>query len=179
MISTWLPGQEATIDLVWTTMEFEIEIDSEKPVSALTFRLQNDGIDQGSLYVDDMGVAASTDISETERDITYVTQLDETDQLPASVQHHLLVAPYLHDQGPHRTIASTAVAGTVGEIAWCSGDSHFYGCTATGTPGTWVQMLLFTPGAHVPDATGTGDSVKDTLNTVISRLEALNLLASS
>jgi len=179
MISEWLEGSEHTVSIVWTTMEFIVEIDDDKPVSAIPFMLRNGSADHGSLYVDECSIEAETEISDTERDITYVTKLDETDELPASIQHSLLVAPYLHDQGPHRTIASTAVAGTVGEIAWCSGDSRFYGCTTTGTPGTWVQMLLFAPGAHVPDPDANSDSLKTTVETILSRLEGLGLLASS
>jgi hypothetical protein len=142
MSITWIPGQDATIDIVWTTMQFAIEIPTDNPVTAIRFRISNSGINQGSLFVDEASVAVSTEISDTERDITYVTIEDETADLPASVRHQNIVLANRHENGLCREIATTGVAGTRGEIAICTADNKFYGCTVTGTPGTWVVLGL-------------------------------------
>lgn len=39
------------------------------------------------------------------------------------------------DAGP-----MTATAGTVGDIVFNISDSHFYGCSVTGSPATWVLL---------------------------------------
>jgi len=163
MISTWIPGQEKTIDLTWTVMEFTVTLAEGKTASSIQFKIQNYGTSQGSLYVDECSLEAGSEFSDIERDITYVTQLDHTDDLPSSVQHHLLTTPYLHAPGPCRTITNTSAAGTAGEICLCSADGKFYGCTVTGAPGTWVLMCF------TPQAPGTD------INAVISALQAAGI----
>ena len=39
-----------------------------------------------------------------------------------------------------RQVASTSVAGTEGEIVYCTGDKKAYVCTGTGDPATWAAL---------------------------------------
>jgi len=40
----------------------------------------------------------------------------------------------------YTTSMNADVAGTEGEMAYCTTDNTFYGCTATGTPGSWASL---------------------------------------
>lgn len=96
-ISTWFEGQEKTIEISWSLAEFAVEVNTEKTLSSLVVKVENgNAAGDGEIYFDEFTVEEGTFLKDSEGDITYVTQLDHTDVLPASIQHHLLADPYLH-----------------------------------------------------------------------------------
>lgn len=134
----WIEGQTSEIDVISSEISWEIEADSGKTVSSVIISMENlNSVDAGVIYFDDYSLAIGTDLNEG--DITYVTWHPET-SLPASKIHSSLTGAELHPPGAHdhiREIADTSAAGTRGEVAICTADDEFYGCTVTGIPGTW------------------------------------------
>jgi len=50
-------------------------------------------------------------------DLTYVTKIDETAQLPNSIRHALLTGIYLHDPKPHKTSHETGGSDAIAALA--------------------------------------------------------------
>ncbi len=137
----WVEGQTTEIDVIGSGIAWDIEANSAKTVSSVTISVENlNSADAGVIYFDDFSLATGTDLNEG--DITYVTWQTET-SLPASKIHSSLTGVELHEPKTHnhiREIADTTAEGTRGEMAICTADDKFYGCTLTGTPGTWVAL---------------------------------------
>jgi hypothetical protein len=164
MISTWIPGQEATISLSWTTMEFSVDINPDKTASSIEFLMQGGDTGQGILYVDECSVAAESAFSEDERSITYVTKLDHTDELPESIQHHLLTDPYLHgDKGTVKVDAADTVSDYLG-VKLVAGSN----VTITEVAGSSGQAL------SIASSGGAGGLTKNEITT--SQTAAVNNL---
>lgn len=75
-----------------------------------------------------------------------------------------------HARGEFR-VNQTPSAG--GVVAWA--------CSASGTPGTWIELRNYTAGAAVADATGGGTvdtECRAQLNALLARVRALGLIAT-
>jgi hypothetical protein len=114
-ISTWFEGQEKTIEISWSLAEFQVEVNTEKTLSSLVVKVENNNAaGDGTIYFDEFTVEEGTFLKDSESDITYVTQLDHTDVLPASIQHHLLADPYLHpNDSKVKVSANDTTAGSL------------------------------------------------------------------
>ena len=99
-IGTWIDGTEATLDVVWTAIDITISVSTDKTLSSILIKAQNDNsAGSGVCYFDDFSLEPG--VSVDEGDITYVTRLDHRSSLPASIPHAELTEPYLHPPGAH------------------------------------------------------------------------------
>ncbi len=119
-VPEWFAGNDYTISVVWQGFSIDITGDSEKTVTSITLTVINEDT-ADKVYADDLyvGVGVALDveelIEEILEDVTYVTKLDHISVLPSSVQHHLLVDPYLHgDKGTVKTKAADTVSDYLG-----------------------------------------------------------------
>jgi len=130
-ISSWVDGAEGTITVNWTAVEIEIEVNTDKTLSSIVIEaLDENSEGDGCCYFDDFLIEPGIDVEED--DITYVTRDDHTDVLPASIQHSLLTAPYLHAPGTHThvidnitlVVTQTAHGFVVGDVLKRSAGSY-------------------------------------------------------
>lgn len=154
MITNWFEGSEKAIEISWSLAEFAVEVNTEKTLSSLVVKVENNNAaGDGEIYFDEFVLEEGTFLKDSESDITYVTQLDHTDVLPASIQHHLLADPYLHpNDAKVKVSANDTTAGILnGKLLAGSGISLTEGndagnetltiaATGSGSGITWEEI---------------------------------------
>lgn len=155
-IASWYAGTPGTVDIIWTDILVQRQINADKTVSSVRLTVETDGADN-DFYFDDLSVNYGVAINP--EDITYVTRDDHTDVLPASVQHVLLTSTFLHkglakttSDDPMDATPGNRPAGELGEIVRYSGDGALYYCTDETTP-VWAEVGG--GGGTVTSVTGT------------------------
>ncbi|HQJ93173.1 MAG TPA: tail fiber protein, partial [Clostridia bacterium] len=155
-IASWYAGTPGSVDIIWTDILVQREINADKTVSSVRLTIETDAADN-DFYFDD--IAVNYGVAINPKDITYVTRDDHTDVLPASVQHILLTSTYLHkglakttSDDPLDATPGNRPAGELGEIVRYSGDGSLYYCTDETTP---VWAVVGGGGGTVTSVTGT------------------------
>lgn len=92
----WILNLSVSLPIAWQTYEVEIS-DENGTYDTIDFEIENN--ESFSMFIDN--ISLSYGVTVNEEDITYVTKLDHTDELPSSIQHHLLEDPYLHEPKAH------------------------------------------------------------------------------
>lgn len=80
------------IPVIWQDFIIEGPVNAEKIIDSIEFKLQVEAASSGNYYFDDL----ECDYGIDDIDITYVTRLDHTDVLPASIRHILMTGVNCH-----------------------------------------------------------------------------------
>lgn len=92
---TWINGEIESIPVAWQQVNVFTSINPDKTVSSVVVGMEVSS-DGAATHFDDISLSVGIDVGSNQDTITYITDADETDLLPASLQHRNLTGAQLH-----------------------------------------------------------------------------------